>query len=102
MMHMAALSGRLVAPHVYRWGSVGLVYDMTCNREGLHRAYASHHEQTPPAAARQRDARGSIVGPSCSSACQSLGVGGGSLGYDLQSREGVAVSPSSHVSLGRR
>jgi hypothetical protein len=28
---------------------------MTCNRESLDRAYASHHEQTPPAAARQRD-----------------------------------------------
>jgi hypothetical protein len=65
----------------------------------LHRAYAAHHDLTPPAPAMQHDARGSAVGPSCSSACPSLGVRGGSIGYDVQSREGVAVSPSSRVSF---
>jgi hypothetical protein len=73
----------------FRAGSVAL------DGHSLHRAYAAHHDLPPPAAARQHDARGSAVGPSFCSTCLSLGVGGGSLEYDVQSREfgqGICVT----------
>jgi hypothetical protein len=81
-----------------RWLWTGMVLD----GHSLHRAYAAHDDLTPPAASRQHDARGSAVGPSCSSACLSLEIRGSSIGYDLQSSECVAVSPSSRVSLRGR